>query len=337
MSRFLTWLNSVGTSQLLLGRQYGRFVEEFKRHWDREELRAALAPHRERFITVAKRADRYLREWSSAVESQVLATVPAGATAAAKRQLHVALAEFRKCIPDLTALSVRRPAWMLTGVQGRCAGLVAEFLDKMPKAVRSAVEEPLLRQVAQLGDRFWALLEQHRGNPWIAAEVIEEACNLRSATPGRRQFLQEWSLEAEHQPLPRADDEQGWATLRVLFDGSVCDLGAASTTWGQFLVHHLACITVHYEASEAAPSLTLEGGAEVQAGSEAPVAINPSLTYTLDELAKVTGWKKSTLRAAAKAQQLNSHRATGAPNAQYKIKGADFLSWEKTRSRDRYQ
>lgn len=337
MSRFLTWLNSVGTSQLLLGRQYGRFVEEFKRFWDREELRGALAPERERFITVAKRADRYLREWADGIESQLLAVVPAGTTATAERELRVALADFRRHVPDLTALSVRRPAWMLTGVNGRCAGLVAGLIEQVPAALRPTAQVQLMRQVAQLGDRFWALMEQHRSNPWIAAEVIQEGCELMSATRGRRQLLYEWSLEVEQAPLPRPGDEQAWTSLRVLFDGATCDLGAASTTWGQFLVHHLRCIATHYEASEIAPLLTLEGSGEVQAGSEAPAAINPSLTYTLDELAKVSGWKKSTLRAAAKAQQLNSHRATGAPNAQYKIKGSDFLIWEKTRSRDRYQ
>lgn len=337
MSRFLAWLNSIGTSQLLLARQYGRFVEEFKRYWDREELRGALAPQRELFVTVAKRADRYVRDWADALENQLLAALPKGASTASERELRVALGEFRGCLPDLTALSVRRPAWMLTGVNGRCAGVAHDLLEKTPKAIRPAVEETLLRQVAKLGDRFWALLEQHRGNAWIAAEVIEEACKLTSATPGRRQFLYEWSLEAEQQPLPKPDEEQGWAELRVLFDGAVCNLGAAATTWGQFLIHHIASITRHYEASEPVPSGPLEGSAEVQAGNNKQVAINPSLNYTLDELAKVSGWKKSTLRAAAKAQELNSHQATGASNAPYKIKGSDFLRWEKTRSRDRHE
>ncbi|MCB9895837.1 MAG: hypothetical protein H6839_15425 [Planctomycetes bacterium] len=338
MSQFLSWLNAIGTSQLLLARQYGRFVEEFKRYWDRDELRSNLTAKREEFIAVAKKASRYLVPWARELEDEVLGTLPAGLPDAQRRQLDVALADFRQGVTDCVALSVRRPSWVLTGVPDRHEGLLTQLLQHVPKESRVGVELLFMRHVARLGRPFSALRDQHEANAWIAAEVIEESRQMATATPGRRELLYEWSLQAGQPSLPEPHDDHAWDSLGVLFDGNVCDLGESAERWGHFLVHHLSSITDFFESRQAgAPAHADDGGHMQAAQAQSTAGIRPQHTYTLNQLAELTGWKKSTLRAAAQSGELVSHQATGATNSPYQIKGADFLRWQESRNQARHR
>ena len=268
----------------------------------------------------------------------MLGALPAGLPDAQRRQLDVALADFRQGVTDCAALSVRRPSWILTGVPDRHEGLLPQLLRHVPEETRGSAELQFMRHVARLGRPFWALREEHGTNAWIAAEIIEESRQMATATPGRRELLYEWSLQAGQPSLPEPHDDHAWASLCVLFDGNVCDLGGSAERWGHFLVHHLSKITAFFEGPQPGAPEHSDHGGDTDSGQAHIIAdIRPQQTYMLDQLAALTGWKKSTLRAAAKSGELASHRATGATNSAYQIKGADFLRWQESRNQSRHR
>ena len=145
---------------------------------------------------------------------------------------------------------------------------------------------------AKLGAPYWALRDQHETNPWISAEVLNEALRVVSGAQGGRMFLHEWSLNAGDGVLPAELDSAEWDELTALYDGDYCRLAGGATMLGQFIGTMLDPIVGLADTTAAS------GVFASVAPPVAQEAIQPKRVYTLKQLDEITGWPESTLRNA---------------------------------------
>ena len=310
MTAFRTWLLSAPTAQMMNGGEFAPLVKELQQLWDGLRVLKGLAPYREHLVKLTKRAKRAMPRWYAGLEADLGAEI--GPKPSPKRQAatQALLAEVKRISDEVLQHPPLSPVPALS--RAAYKGLM--------RGVSLAQRRTLARHLRRLPAAAIELLAEQRGNPWLAAHLVDLFLDP-SVNPRRLQpWLDDWRIRARVS-LPANESE----TWRAWLTGQVRRPPDATACFVTFCAGRIV------DAAGAQIPRAEKAGEGTEQALEpmrpAGPPADPSRIYSIREAAEAFNVPLSRLREAAKRGELKASRPTVAPNSPLQARDSDIRDY----------